>query len=229
MLGQGQAIPDLEEQIMGLEPGETVDAEVRLPDDHADEARRGQTRQVRISLHEVKEQVLPELDDSLARELGDFDSLAALETRVREDLAAEAGRRADDEVKGELIKQIAEANQVPAPPSMVNRLLHAYAESYRVDPDRLEPFAQSFRPVAEAQVRRELILNAVATARNLRATEADLDARVAAMAAARGMEPGKLYASLQQNQRLSELEHALTEEKVFAWLLQQSTITESAA
>lgn len=229
VLGQGQAIPELEEQIMALAPGETADAEVRFPEDHAEESRRGKSRKVRISVHEVKEQVLPELDDALARELGDFESLAALEARVREDLEREAGRRADDEVRGELLRQLAEANAVPAPGSMVHRLLHAYAESYKVDSSQFETFAKSFQPIAESQVRRELILDAVATAQNLRATEADVDARVATLAAAPGLDAGKLYASLQQNRRLGELEHTITEEKVFGWLLQQSTVTEGAA
>lgn len=229
VLGQGQAIPELEERIMELVPGGNVDAEVRFPEDHAEESRRGKTRNVRIALHEVKEQILPELDDALARELGDFDSLATLEARVRTDLAAEATRRADDELNAELLRRIGEANNVPAPHSMVHRLLHAYAESYRVEPAQFETFAKSFEPVAEAQVKRELILDAVATAQNLRASEGDLDDRVAKLAATRGLDPAKLYATLQQNKRLGELEHAITEEKVFAWLLQQSTVTEDAA
>jgi trigger factor len=229
VLGQGQAIPELEERIMELVPGGTADAEVRFPEDHAEESRRGKTRNVRIALHEVKEQILPELDDALARELGDFDSLATLEARVRSDLAAEATRRAGDELNAELLRRIGEANNVPAPHSMVHRLLHAYAESYRVEPAQFETFAKSFEPVAEAQVKRELILDAVATAQNLRASEGDLDDRVAKLAATRGVDPAKLYATLQQNKRLGELEHSITEEKVFAWLLQQSTITEDAA
>ncbi|MGH7592544.1 MAG: trigger factor [Gemmatimonadales bacterium] len=229
VLGQGQAIPELEERIMELEPGSTSEADVRFPDDHADAGRRGESRRVRITLHEVKEQILPDLDDALARELGDFDSLAALRDRVRDDLGAEARRRADDALKAALLRQIAEANQVPAPPSMVQRLLHAYAESYRVEAPQFETFAQSFRSVAEAQIKRELILDSVATAQNLRVTEADIDERVAKLAAARGVETGKLYSSLQQNHRLGELEHSITEDRVFAWLLQQSTVTEDAA
>jgi trigger factor len=180
-------------------------------------------------VHEVKEQQLPALDDALARELGDFDSLAALTARVREDLESEASRRSEDELRGDLLRQIGEANAVPAPPSMVHRLLHAYAESYRVDASQFDTFAKSFQPIAEAQVKRELILDAVATAQNLRASEGDIDDRVAQLAASRGLEPGKLYASLQQNRRLGELEHTITEEKVFDWLLRQSTVTESAA
>jgi trigger factor len=229
VLGQGHAIPELEERIMQLEPGATSEAEVRFPEDHTEPSRRGQSRQVRISLHEVKEQILPPLDDAMAREVGDFDSLATLRERVRQDLAAEASRRADDELKADLLRQIADANHVPAPQSMVHRLLHAYAESYRVEAPQFETFAQSFQTVAEAQVKRELILDSIATAQNLRATESDIDQRVAKLAEARGVEPGKLYASLQQNHRLGELEHSVTEEKVFAWLLGQSTVTEAAA
>jgi trigger factor len=74
VLGGGQAIPALEEQIMLLKPGETRDADVRFPDDFADEARRGQSRTVRITLHEVKRQELPPLDDAFAKEVHTLDT-----------------------------------------------------------------------------------------------------------------------------------------------------------
>ncbi len=173
--------------------------------------------------------MLPPLDDAFAREIGDFDSVAALEAAVRTDLESDAVRDADARVREELIRQLAEANDVPAPPSLVHRLLHLFAESYRIDPDQFESFSGSFRPVAEAQVKRELILDAVTTARNLRATEAEIDERVAEMAARRGVDRAKLYASLEQGKRLGELERAITEEKTFRWLLEQSTVTEGKA
>ena len=53
VLGQGRAVPDLEERIMALLPGETVEAAIRFPDDHPDESRRGHTRNVRVKLLEV--------------------------------------------------------------------------------------------------------------------------------------------------------------------------------
>ena len=229
VLGRGEAIPDLEERIVALLPGETSEGEVRFPDDHADEALRGSTRRVRVTLHEVKDQVLPDLGDAFARELGEFESLDALRDRVREDLERDAARSAEEGVREEVIRQLVEANAVPAPESLVNRLVRAYAERYGIPPEQLETFLASFRPVAERQVQRELVLEAVATAQNLRATEEDVDARVAELARARGVEPGKLYASLQQAQRLGELEHSITEERTFAWLLAQSTVTEGAA
>ncbi len=226
VLGQNQAIPDLEERIMTLLPGEQTDAEVKFPDDHPDESRRGQTRRVRVTLHDVKRQELPALDDAFAHEVGDFENLDALRAAVRQDLEHEAAREADAQVRQVLIQQIVEANHVKAPESLVHRLLHGYAEMYRVPPEQLPQFEQQFHPIAEAQVRRDLVLDAVVEANGLRATEAELDQRVAELAAARGVPAGQLYGSLQKANRLPELERAITEEKAFAHLLQQSTIDE---
>jgi trigger factor len=226
VLGQNQAIPDLEERIMTLRPGESADAEVRFPEDHPDEARRGQTRQVRVTLHEVKRQELPALDDAFAREVGDFESLDALRAAVRQDLERDAAREADAGVRQSLLAQIVEANAVTAPDSLVHRLMHGYAEMYRIPPDQLPQFEQQFHAVAEAQVRRDLVLDAVVEQQGLRATETELDERIARMAEARGVTAGDVYGQLQKANRLGELERAITEEKVFDFLLSQSTVEE---
>ncbi len=226
VLGQNQAVPELEERIMSLLPGETADAEVRFPEDHPDESRRGQSRQVRITLHEVKRQELPPLDDALAREAGDFESLDALRAAIRQDLEREAGREADAELRQKLLAEIVEANRVEAPHSLVHRLLHAYAEMYKVPEEQLQGFEQQFHGIAENQVKRDLVLDAIVEANGLRATEADLDERINSMATARGVPAGQVYASLQKANRLQELERVLTEEKVFDFLLKQSTIEE---
>jgi len=226
VLGQNQAIPELEARIMTLLPGDQTDAEVKFPEDHPDESRRGQSRRVRVTLHDVKRQELPLLDDAFAREVGDFENLDALRAAVRQDLEREAAREADAQVRQSLVQQIVEANNVQAPESLVHRLMHTYAEMYRVPQEQLEQFEQQFHQVAEAQVRRDLVLDAVVEANTLKATEAELDARVAELAASRGVPAGQLYGTLQKANRLPELERGITEEKAFAWLFQQSTIDE---
>ena len=226
VLGDNQTIPELEERIMSLRPGQSTDTEVRFPDDHPDESRRGQTRQLRVSLHEVKRQELPPLDDALAREVGDFENLEALRSAVRQDLEREAAREADAGVRRNLLAQIVEANRVEAPHSLVHRLIHGYAEMYKVPEDQLPTFEQQFHQIAETQVKRDLVLDALVEAHGLRATEAELDDKINTMAGARGMPAGQLYSSLQKANRLGELERALTEEKVFDFLLKQSTVEE---
>ncbi len=229
VLGEGRAIPELEERIMALLPGETVDTSVRFPEDFSDESKRGQTRQVRVTLHEVKRQELPELNDDLARELGDFENLDALRGALRQDLEEDAKRNADAEVRQALVEELVKANGVEAPPSMVERFLRGYARGYQIPDEQFETFAAEFRPLAEAQVRRDLALDAVAEAHKLYATESDMDARIKEMAEARHVSEAQLYASLEKANRLRELEHSITEEKTFAHLLPQSTVEESAS
>ena len=229
VLGQNQAIPELEERIMALRPGESADSEVRFPDDHPDESRRGQSRRVRVTLHEVKRQELPTLDDAFAREVGDFEDLAAFRAAVRQDLEREAAREADAQVRQALLSQVIEANQVPAPESLVHRLMHGYADMYRIPQEQLAQFEQQFHPVAETQVRRDLALDALVEAQGLRATEAELDARIAQLAEGRGVPVAELYGNLQKANRLGELERSITEEKAFAYLLSQSTVDEATS
>jgi len=224
VLGEGRAIPEVEERIMSLLPGEMADAIVRFPDDFAEEAKRGQTRDVRITLHEVKRQTLAALDDAFAREVGDFESLAALRQAVTEDLRKESEREADAKLRAELIEQIVSANGVTAPRPLVERALYMYAQAYGVPEERWPQFADEFRPVAEAQVRRDLVLDHVMDAQGLRATEAELDQRIQELAERRGTPPAQLYASLEKAKRLRDVERSITEEKVFTYLLSQSTV-----
>ena len=227
VLGEGRAIPDVEERIMALTPGESVDATVRFPDDFAEEAKRGQTREIQLTLREVKRQELPALDDALARELGDFESVEALRSAVAADLGKEAEREADAKLRGDLIQQIVEANNVVAPRPLIERVLGAYAQAYEIPEERWQQFAQEFRTIAESQVRRDLVLDYVVETQNLRATEAELDQKVQELAQRRGLPAGQLYASLEKAKRLRDVARSITEEKVFTYLLSQSTVEQT--
>jgi len=227
VLGEGQAIPDVEEQIMQRLPGETAEADVRFPDDFTDESKRGTMRRIRLILRDVKRRHVPDLDDGFAREVGDFDSLDALRAAVRTDLEVDARREADADVRRQLMEQIVAANDVPAPRALSERLVAAYAKAYSVPDERLEAFAGEFRTLAESQVRRDLVMDHVARSQNLRATEEEIDARIADLAGRRNVPPAEVYAQLQKAGQLRELEQHITEDKVWGYLLSQSAITES--
>ena len=227
VVGAGQAIAAMEELITELAPGATMERPVKWPDDFPDEAQRGKSKLVRMTLNEVKRKVLPDLDDALARELGDFDSLDALRKAVREDLEATAERESDAAVRGALMDEIIGANAFDVPPSWVRSLVGAYAEAYQVPETEREKFASEFRAMAERQVRRDLVVDTVAEREKIAATEKDLDDRIAEMAATRGADPGKLYATLQKANRLREIERSITEDRVFKHLMTLSTVEQS--
>jgi len=225
VLGAGQAIAGIEELIMEAAPGETVERPVKWPDDFPDESQRGQTKNVRVTLQEVKRKSSPALDDAFAREVGDFDGIDALRAAVRVDLEDHARRDADALVRQQLVDEITQANPFDVPPSWVNRMIDAYMQAYKIPAEQRDTFAAEFAAVAERQVRRDMIIDAIADQHHLAATEKDVDDRVAKVAEQRGSDPAQVYASLQKAGRLPEIERSITEEKVFEWLMARNEIT----
>jgi trigger factor len=228
VLGAGQAIPGIEELVMEAAPGETVERPVKWPDDFPDEAQRGQTKTVRITLNEVKRKSAPSLDDALAREVGDFESLDALKKAVRTDMERHAEHEAEAGVRQQLIDQIIAANAFDVPKSWIQQFVQNYAESYQVPADQREQFAGEFRSMAERQIRRDLVIETIAEKEGLTATEKDLDDRIAAQAEKRGANPGQIYAQLEKSGRLKEMERSITEDKVFRWLLDRNDVSTNA-
>ena len=79
--------------------------------------------------------------------------------------------------------------------------------------------------MAERQVRRDLIVETIANRESLTATEADVDTKIEEMATSRNVDPGQVYAQLQKAGRLQEIEREITEDRVFAWLLERNQVT----
>ncbi len=229
VLGGGQAIPGVEELVMELTPSETRERVVKWPDDFPDETQRGITKNVRVMLQEVKRKSAPALDDAFAREVGDFDSLDALKAAVRTDLEEHATRDADALVRQTMLDLVAEANPFDVPPSWVSRMIDAYMKAYQIPDDQRQQFGEEFAAVAAKQVRRDMLIDAIAEQQQLTATERDVDDRVAKVAEQRKTEPGQVYASLQKAGRLPEIERSITEEKVFEWLTTRNEVTNGAA
>jgi trigger factor len=224
VIGEGQAIPAIEELILEAKPGQTIERPVKWPDDFPDEAQRGKTKPVRVELLDVKRKSLPALDDAFARDVGDFDSLDALKAAVKTDLEAHAQRDAESQLRQQLLDEVISANPFDVPEGWVSELSDAYLKQFQVPEEERPRFAQEFRPVAERQVRRDLVIETIAEREGLTATEADIDDRVAEVASKRGSNPSEVYASLQKAGRLREIERSITEEKVFTWLKERNTV-----
>jgi len=227
VLGAGQAIAGIEELVLGLTPGQTVEQSVKWPEDFPDEAQRGKSKPVRATLTEVKKKSVPALDDAFAAEMGDFASLQALKDTIRTDLADNLKREADAASRTQLLDEIVTANPFDLPPSWVKQMVQAYAEAYKIPQEEILKFGDEIKGMAERQVRRDLILDTLAEKHSLAAQESDVDAKVAEMAEKRGEDAGKMYSSLQKAGRLRELERSITEERVFAWLLERNTIEQA--
>src|SRR5688572_24638234 len=111
VLGRGDAIPDIETAIKTLSLVGATEGEfdIGFPDDFPDESRRGVQERVRITLVARKALELPPLDDSLAKSVGEFETLADLTAKVREDMEKESAQRADAVVRAQILDLVLEA------------------------------------------------------------------------------------------------------------------------
>jgi trigger factor len=226
VLGKGDAIADIETAIRTLAPTSEGDFDIQFPEDIADESRRGTSERVRITLVSRRTLELPPMDDSLARQVGEFETLSALVAKVREDMEKEAAQRADGAVRGQLLELVLEANPFEVPASMVDRYLDTIlAEAKNIPADKLAEARDQIRPEAEKAVKRILAIDRIADAQGLSATEDEIDGRVEEIATANSTTPAKVYASLQKAGRIESIERELTERKVFDFLTAQSEIT----
>jgi len=225
VLGQGQALPPVEEAVRTLRPGEERDFVLLLPDPEAEDEDATREERVRIRLREAQRPELPALDDEFARSLGDFDDLDTLRARIREDLEREADEDAERGVRQRLLDQIIEANPFDVPDSMVHQYVRQIVGAPEgADPERLAQAWEMARPVAERALRRSMVIERIAEMEGLHATSAEVDDRVEAIAERQGRPVGEVWAQLQKSGQLARLEEQITEDKVFEYLKAQSTI-----
>ena len=228
ILGEGDAIPDVERAIEQLEVGTEGDFVVRFPDDFPNEERRGEEERLRIRLVSRKVLDLPELDDDFAASL-DFTSLDDLQDKVRADLEQNAAGQAEQVVRARLMEFVLEANAFDAPGSMVDRYLEAVAGEGPEDtpPEKVEEMKAAIRPRAERAVRTMLAVESLARANDLVASPLEVSERVGEIARRNAVQPETVEAQLRRNGRMESLEREITEGKVFEFLKQQSEIIQA--
>jgi trigger factor len=227
-IGEGEALPAVEDAIITLRSGEEDEFDVELPgeaEEEAEAAQSGRAHRMRIRLVEVKSPELPAADDEFARGLGEFGDMATLRTRLREDLEREAEREAERGVRMQLVQQVLEHNQFDVPDSMVRTYLERVMPAREgADEERIQDARQQMWPAAQHALKRMLVLERIAELEALHAAPAEIDARIDDMAQRLGRPRGEVLGQLRKTGRLDELEQEITEEKVFEYLKSLSEI-----
>jgi len=235
VVGDKTVLPEIDAAIVGMRAGETRSVPFRFADDHRREELRGRGGSAQVKLVEVKEKVLPELDDEFAKSLGEFASLAALRAELRRELEA---RRAEDE-RRELQEGVVDAvlagHHFTVPDAMVMRhvahqIEHA-RESMRqqgLDPDRVPwdygKLITELRPGAEKAVRRALLLEAIAEREAIEPTDTDVDAELEKVAQASRRPVPAVRRMMEKNGDLEALRRGLRDRRTLELLVGHARI-----
>jgi len=120
-LGRGTLFPSIEEGLVGMKVGDKKEIDVAMPAAHPHKKLRGKTALFRVTLKGLKERVLPNADDEFAKDLGQFDTLEALKTDIRERLTKQSNEAVENAVAEQLVVELVKANPIDVPPSLVQR------------------------------------------------------------------------------------------------------------
>jgi trigger factor len=237
ILGHGGYLPGFEEQITGMQKGDTKQFRLVFPEEYPRKDLAGRTAQFTVKMKEVKKRRVPDLNDEFARTVGDVDSLAALRDKLRQRLTERKGQEQDAELKRMLLEKLAAAHEVELPETLVESEAASFLQDLvatvratggrvRGLPENAEELRAKALEMARRRVKETLLLEAVAHQEGLTVSQAEIDAEIEAMAAAYRQEPGAIRRALEDPARRAGMTARMLERKALDFLFQQAKIAE---
>lgn len=235
-------IPGFAAGIVGMSAGETKEIEAHFPDDYSNAELAGKTAVFTVTVHENKVAELPELDDEFAKRfIGDEGTLERLRDDLRGRLEANARSRQRRELSGVLMERLIASHEVALPPVLVERETeNLYAESkgyieragltwdaYLEKQGKTDDEVKAgYRADAENRVKGSLLVEAIAKAENIVATNGDVEAELAQLSRQYGRPREEILKMLQSN--INALIDGIVRTKTLEFLLDHAKITETA-
>ncbi len=236
-LGSKQFIEGFEEGVVGMKIGESRTLNLRFPEGYHEASLSGAPVTFEVKLTGIKKKVLPEIDDNLAKKLGQFNTLEELKTRIVADIEEGDKKRIEDDLRNRLVKALVEANPVEAPQALVDQQKESLIEDFKgrlqqqglTDKDFEEykkKWDADFTESATFMVKSTFLLDALAEKLNLRATKSEVESKIHEYAQQTGIELSKIEEFYSKPERRSRLMFQITEEKVVSKLVESAQITE---
>ena len=206
-IGSGAFIPGFEEQLIGAEIGKEVEVNVTFPEDYQAEDLKGKAAVFKCTVKEIKEKQLPELDDEFASEVSEFETLAEYKADVKGKLEERKTKEAKDAKEAAVIEEIVKDSEMEIPEAMLatqqRQMVDEFAQRIQMQGLSIDQYFQftgssyeqmieQVKPQAEKRIQSRLVLEAVAKAENITATDEDYEDELKVMAEAYQMEVEKV-------------------------------------
>jgi trigger factor len=234
VLGAETNMPAFNAELAGVSAGDRREVAVEYPADHPNERLRGRTVTFDCLVKEVAAKVLPEADDAFAAAVAEGRTLLELRARIREDLEQEAARRVAAEVDQQLITELLARNDVPLPPSMVEKYLESGLEEMKrrqvqqtgreITAEQEQEYRRAGRPHAERALAAMLILEAVRKQEDIKVRPEDVEERIGEMAAEHGFEVDRFREFVNSGDEKERIEFDLLERRTYDFLLSRAEV-----
>ncbi len=227
-IGDPSLLPEINSTLVGMVPGDNRTQDVTFSTQHRQKDLAGKAATLNVTMNELQEQVLPDLDDEFAKDFGK-DSLDDLKASIRRDLERRFRDQSDDELSEDAIDALVLAHPVAAPPSLVANVLAQLRDHQKRAMDMGTPHAMltgDLRLSAERQVRAGLLLNEIARVHGLTVTEAEINQKLDEMAETTGKAIQRLRAEYRDGRKREMLQAEVLQRKVMATVFSKATIQE---
>ncbi len=237
-LGEPDNIKAFDEGLAGAKAGDTREVGVTYAADHGNERLRGTTVAYRVAVKEVRQKLMPELNDAFAERVKPGETLLGLRGAIRADLRRQDEEAARRELEEQLVDALLAANEIPVPPSLTEQYLEAGLKDLHTQnerhgrpngPEEDARYRELTRPLAERIIRTIFLLEAVRRQEGLAVTEAEVDARIEEIAREYGFELEKYRAYADQGPERERIGRTLEERRAFDFLISRAVITEAPA
>jgi trigger factor len=233
-IGSGEVFKEFEVALTGMSPGETKPVEVTFHDRHPQLDLRGKKGMFTITAKEVKERILPDVDDEFAKDCGDYENLAALREAQKVKIEKELKQKANDAVAEQLVIELCRANPIPVPPTLVDqqaqlteREITTAARRQGQRGDVTPELRQRVRADAEVKVRAGLLMAEIAKEKQIKITESDIEKGYEELAEQTGKNVAKVKAEYRDQKKREQLVGMILEDKVLDFLEGAATIIDS--
>ena len=240
IIGEGSVMPEIDTAAAGMRAGEERAVGFRFPDDHRRESLRGKSGTASLKVVEVKEKVLPALDDDFAKSMGEFENLETLRAEVVKQLESRQESEDRHALEDKVVDALLGRHQFGVPEALVMRQIAMQVEHARdrmrrqgVDPDGISwdytKLVAELRPGAERAVRRALLVDAIADREGLAPSDADVDTEVDKIAQATQRPAPAVRRMMEKSGDLEALRRGLRERMTMQFLIDRARITPTAA
>lgn len=235
-LGAPANPPGFDDHVIGLGPGDEKTFVVHFPDDYVVKELAGTDVTYKIKVKELRQRILPELDDEFAKDLGEYETLEALRERIEKDLGEEAELSAKRQVRSDLLRQLAQRVTFDVPSSLIDREIDRRLEEFArrlieqgVDPRQANvdwaQFRAAQREPARDAVAGAIVLDEIARRENLVVGDDDLDKEIEQFAARSGRTPAAVRAQLEKDGGMARLHAGLRREKAVDYAMSRAKMT----
>jgi trigger factor len=235
-IGESPILKEFDDQLVGMQPGDNKEFDVTFPNDYHNKKLADAEIKFQVNLNEIREEVLPAIDDALAKKAGQYENLDDLKKVISENLEQGYSKRVEQELNEQIFSELISRSEFEVPDAMVEMELEGIVEeairsfSYRnITMEELglsrESIAEKYRDTAFNQVKRHLLLGKMIDQESLAVSDEELEVGLNEMAEnfKQPVEEIKKYYD-QNKDKLEFFKHTLLEKKAIKLIIESSQI-----